>query len=42
MHVFTAPLNIYAANLAPLGASLKTADFESAESFSVNSLAGFT
>src|SRR3989440_1514288 len=42
MHAFTAPLNIYAANLAPLGASLKRVDFERAESFGVNSLEGFT
>src|SRR5215213_8983674 len=42
MHVLTAPLNIYAANLAPLGASLKPVDFEKTESFGVNSLAGFT
>src|SRR5947209_14578914 len=41
-HVFTAPLNIYAANLAPLGASLKGVDFGRAESFGVNSLGGFT
>jgi Fe-S oxidoreductase/nitrate reductase gamma subunit len=42
MHVITAPLNIYAANLEPLGASLKTIDFEKTESFGVNSLKGFT
>ncbi|HEY0173791.1 MAG TPA: (Fe-S)-binding protein [Pyrinomonadaceae bacterium] len=42
MHVLTAPLNIYAANLAPLGASLRQVDFEKAESFGVNSLGGFT
>src|SRR5215213_9758888 len=36
MHVLTAPLNIYAANLAPLGASLKPVDFEKTESFGVN------
>jgi Fe-S oxidoreductase/nitrate reductase gamma subunit len=41
-HVVTAPLNIYAANLAPLGAALKNIDFEKTESFGVNSLAGFT
>jgi Fe-S oxidoreductase/nitrate reductase gamma subunit len=41
-HVVTAPLNIYAANLAPIGAALKGIDFERAESFGVNSLAGFT
>ena len=42
MHVITAPLNIYTANLAPLGASLKTIDFEQTDSFGVNSLKGFT
>ena len=42
MHVLTAPLNIYTANLAPLGASLKNIDFEKSESFGVNSLNGFT
>lgn len=42
MHIVTAPLNIYTANLAPLGAALKTIDFEKTESFGVNSLKGFT
>ncbi len=42
MHVLTAPLNIYTANLAPIGASLKDIDFESTTSFGVNSLKGFT
>ena len=42
MHVLTAPLNIYAANLVPLGATLKNIDFEKTESFGVNSLKGFT
>jgi Fe-S oxidoreductase/nitrate reductase gamma subunit len=42
MHVLTAPLNIYTANLAPLGATLKNIDFEKTESFGVNSLDGFT
>jgi Fe-S oxidoreductase/nitrate reductase gamma subunit len=42
MHVFTAPLNIYTAQLMPLGASLKHIDFEKTESFGVNSLAAFT
>jgi Fe-S oxidoreductase len=42
MHVITAPLNIYTANLEPLGATLKTIDFEKTESFGVNSLKGFT
>ena len=42
MHVITAPLNIYTANLVPLGATLKHIDFEKSESFGVNSLSGFT
>ena len=42
MHVVTAPLSIYTAQLAPLGASLKHIDFENTESFGVNSLAAFT
>ncbi len=42
MHVLTAPLNIYTANLAPLGATLKNIDFEKTESFGVNSLDSFT
>ncbi|MEP6708212.1 MAG: (Fe-S)-binding protein, partial [Pyrinomonadaceae bacterium] len=42
LHVLTAPLNIYTANLGPLGASLKNIDFENTESFGVNSLNGFT
>lgn len=42
MHVLTAPLNIYTANLGPLGASLKNIDFENTASFGVNSLNGFT
>jgi Fe-S oxidoreductase len=41
MHGITAPLNIYTANLVPLGATLKTIDFETT-SFGVNSLSGFT
>jgi len=42
MHIFTAPLNIYTANLVPLGATLKNIDFEKTETFGVNSLKGFT
>jgi Fe-S oxidoreductase len=42
MHIITAPLNIYTANLVPLGATLKHIDFEKTESFGVNSLRGFT
>jgi Fe-S oxidoreductase len=42
MHVLTGPLNIYTANLVPIGAALKNVDFESSASFGVNSLAAFT
>ena len=42
MHVITAPLNIYTANLAPLGATLKPIDFEQTESFGVNAFKSFT
>jgi Fe-S oxidoreductase/nitrate reductase gamma subunit len=42
MHVLTGPLNIYTSNLKPVGAALKEVDFESSESFGVNSLAKFT
>jgi len=42
MHVITAPLNIYTANLAPLGASLKDIDFEKTENFGVNALTDYT
>jgi Fe-S oxidoreductase/nitrate reductase gamma subunit len=42
MHLITAPLNIYASNLDPIGASLKNIDFESATTFGINSLTGFT
>ncbi|HEX8137053.1 MAG TPA: heterodisulfide reductase-related iron-sulfur binding cluster [Pyrinomonadaceae bacterium] len=42
MHVLTAPLNIYTANLRPLGATLRPVDFEKTESFGVNSLKSFT
>ncbi|MBD0325356.1 MAG: (Fe-S)-binding protein, partial [Pyrinomonadaceae bacterium] len=38
----TAPLNIYTANLEPLGAALKPLDFEKTESFGVHSLKSFT
>jgi Fe-S oxidoreductase len=41
MHVVTAPLNIYTANLEPIGASLKSVNFES-ESLGVNTLDAFT
>ena len=42
MHLVTAPLNIYTANLVPLGASLKQLDFEKEGSFGVNSFESFT
>lgn len=42
MHVLTAPINIYTANLETLGTSLKHIDFEKAESLGVNSLNTFT
>ncbi len=42
MHVLTAPLNIFTASLAPIGASLKEVDFETSASFGVNSLKAFT
>ena len=42
LHPLTSALNIYSANLEPIGASLKTTDFDTAESFGVNSLNQFT
>ncbi|MBI2819459.1 MAG: 4Fe-4S dicluster domain-containing protein, partial [Acidobacteria bacterium] len=42
MHLVTAPLNIYTADLGPSGASLRSIDFENAEHFGVNSLTRFT
>jgi Fe-S oxidoreductase/nitrate reductase gamma subunit len=42
MHLVAGPLNIYTSNLKPVGAVLKNVDFESAESFGVNSLTKFT
>ena len=42
VHPVTAILNLYTAPLTPIGASLRTLDFESDESLGVNSLAGFT
>ena len=42
MHVLTAPLNIYTANLEPIGASLKKVDFDNGEPLGVNSLHAFT
>ena len=40
-HVVTSPLNIYASNLAPIGASLKSVDFEK-ETLGVSKLEDFT
>jgi len=42
MHLITGPLNIYASNLDPIGASLKNVDFEGAATLGVNSFKGFT
>ena len=42
LHPLTSALNIYAANLRPAGASLKSIDFETAENFGVNRLDQFT
>ncbi len=42
IHLLTAPLNIYTANLAPIGGSLKDVDFEQSDVFGVNSAARFT
>ena len=42
MHLITGPLNIYTANLDPIGASLKSIDFETAATLGVNSLKAFT
>jgi Fe-S oxidoreductase/nitrate reductase gamma subunit len=42
MHVVTAPLNIYTSSLVPLGASLKSVDFDKSESFGVNSFQALT
>jgi Fe-S oxidoreductase len=41
-HALLGPLNIYTAQLAPIGASLKMIDFEKAETLGVETLAGFT
>lgn len=42
MHVLTAPLNVYTANLDPIGASLKSIDFKKGDVLGVNSLDRFT
>ena len=41
-HVVLGPLNIYTAQLAPIGAALKSIDFDKAETLGVKTLAGFT
>jgi Fe-S oxidoreductase len=42
LHPLTSALNIYAANLEPIGGSLKSIDFETAKNFGVNSLKQFS
>ncbi len=42
LHVLTAPLNIYTGNLDAKAGSLKTIDFETAQTFGINSLEQFT
>jgi Fe-S oxidoreductase len=42
VHPFTAVLNLYTAPLKPIGAALKSIDFESEAPLGVNSLASFT
>ncbi len=42
IHPLTSLLNIYTANLEPVGASLKAMDFESEDPFGVNQLKDFT
>ncbi|MDA7867143.1 heterodisulfide reductase-related iron-sulfur binding cluster [Verrucomicrobia bacterium] len=42
IHPLTSALNIYAANLGPVGGSLKTIDFDSEEPFGVNQIEAFT
>lgn len=41
-HVITSPLNIYTSNLAPIGASLKSVDFENSEKLGVSVIEDFT
>jgi Fe-S oxidoreductase len=41
-HLLFSPLNIYTASLKPTGASLKSIDFETSETFGVNQIAQFT
>ena len=42
LHALTSALNIYTANLEPIGANLKSIDFEKAETLGVRELSGFT
>jgi Fe-S oxidoreductase/nitrate reductase gamma subunit len=42
LHALTSALNIYTANLEPIGANLKSIDFEEAETLGVKDLSGFT
>ena len=42
LHVLTSALNIYTANLEPIGANLKSIDFDEAETLGVKDLSGFT
>lgn len=42
LHPLTSALNIYASNLEPVGGSLKSIDFDTAEIFGVNDLKQFT
>jgi len=42
MHALSAPLNIYTANLEPIGASLKPVDFESTAPLGVKAIEQFT
>ncbi|MCS1410006.1 MAG: hypothetical protein M2R45_03194 [Verrucomicrobia subdivision 3 bacterium] len=42
IHPLTSVLNIYAANLEPIGGSLKSIDFDQTERFGVNRLVDFT
>jgi Fe-S oxidoreductase len=42
LHALTSALNIYTANLEPIGANLKSIDFEEAETLGVKDLSGLT
>jgi len=42
VHIVTAPLNIYTANLGPIGASLKNVDFEASTTLGVSTLGEMT